>query len=117
MCQEHCIVGEQGKLNFRSGGHVVDIGQIECGWEAGALQDSCKNVSSSRKTVVDFGLNGSIVQKGFYEFYDRNRGVKGIQFIEKNFVPDESFLHAEKYQSSLYIVVEVFDELVGELSQ
>lgn len=76
-------------------------------------------MSSSRKTVVDFGVNGSIAQKGFYKFYDRNWGVKGGQFIEKNFVPDavESFFHAEKYQSSLYIVVEVFDELVGELSQ
>lgn len=46
------------------------------------MRDPYKNVSSSRKAVVDFCLKGLVGQKAFNDVYHYNRDVEGGQFIE-----------------------------------
>lgn len=58
--QKYSIVSKQSRLSFRIIRHIIDIGKIESGREAGALRDSCKKISGGRETVFYFGLKYSV---------------------------------------------------------
>lgn len=73
---------------------------------------------SIRKTIFDIELKGLVGQKNSMIFTILI-SFESDQFVEKIFVPNavESFLHFEKHRSDLYILLIVFNELMGKVGQ
>lgn len=112
---KHNIISEYGGLSFGSY-YVVDVSSVNNRPNAEALQDSCKNLSSSGEAIFNLGLKGLISEKRFDCFNNFDRNIKGSQFIEMAFVPNpvKGFLHVKKHRSILVVIVMVYIELVSD---